>query len=134
MTERKPPGVDFESWVDKQIREAGERGAFDDLAGKGKPLPDLDKPYDELWWVRKKMHQEGVAMALPPALALRKDVEDVHLTAAKARSEREVRRIVAELNERIAEARRRPPAGPPLTVSPLDADEVVERWRKDRSG
>ncbi|MCM2578699.1 J-domain-containing protein [Streptomyces meridianus] len=132
MTERKPPGLDFESWVDKQIREASERGAFDDLAGAGKPLPELDRPYDELWWVRKKMHQEGVAV-LPPALALRKEAEDVHVTAAKARSEAEVRRIVAEINERIAEALRRPPAGPPLSLSPLDADEVVGRWRAERS-
>ena len=31
MTERKPPGVSFESWVDKQIREAEARGEFAEL-------------------------------------------------------------------------------------------------------
>lgn len=29
MTQRRPAGVDFESFVDKQIREAAERGEFD---------------------------------------------------------------------------------------------------------
>ena len=33
MTERKPPGVSWESWIDRQIREAEERGAFADPRG-----------------------------------------------------------------------------------------------------
>jgi hypothetical protein len=49
MTARKPPGVGWESWIDKQIREAEERGEFEDLPGAGQPIPDLDKPFDELW-------------------------------------------------------------------------------------
>ena len=52
MTERKPPGVGFETWVERQIREATERGEFDNLPGAGKPVADLDKPHDELWWIK----------------------------------------------------------------------------------
>ena len=33
MTERKPPGVSWETWIDRQIREGMERGDFDGLAG-----------------------------------------------------------------------------------------------------
>ena len=55
MTARKPPGVGWESWIDKQIREAEERGEFEDLPGAGQPIPDLDKPFDELWWVKNKL-------------------------------------------------------------------------------
>jgi Domain of unknown function (DUF1992) len=40
MTERKPPDLSFTSWIDRQINEAAERGAFDNLPGAGKPLPD----------------------------------------------------------------------------------------------
>ncbi len=29
MTERKPPEISFASWIDQQINEAAERGAFD---------------------------------------------------------------------------------------------------------
>ncbi|SMC89901.1 DUF1992 domain-containing protein [Lentzea albidocapillata] len=39
MTQRKPPGMGFESWIDRQIREAQERGEFDNLPSAGKPLP-----------------------------------------------------------------------------------------------
>ncbi|MFF8830734.1 DUF1992 domain-containing protein [Streptomyces sp. NPDC015131] len=127
MTERKPPGVDFESFVDKQIREAAERGDFRDLPGFGKPLADDSAPYDEMWWVRGKMHREGIAPVLPPALALRKEAEDALEAVDRAASEAEVRRIVAAVNEKIAAAIRRPPPGPPLRLAPLDADELVRR-------
>lgn len=36
---------DWESWVDQQIREAQERGAFDHLPGKGRPLDLTPNPY-----------------------------------------------------------------------------------------
>jgi hypothetical protein len=29
MTERKPPGIGFQTWVERQIREAMERGVED---------------------------------------------------------------------------------------------------------
>jgi hypothetical protein len=135
MTERKPPGVPFESWVDKQIREAEERGAFADLPGAGKPLPALDAPYDELWWIKGKMQREGLSV-LPPTLVLRKAAEDAVAAVAEARSERQVRRIITEINERVEAAIRRPPEGPPLNLLPFDVERVVADWRegRERSG
>nr|WP_078591989.1 DUF1992 domain-containing protein [Streptomyces megasporus] len=132
MTERKPPGVSFETWVDRQVRVAAEQGGFDDLPGAGKPLPDLDRPYDELWWVKKKMDREGLSF-LPPALALRKEAEDALEAVSRAPSEARVRRIVAEINEKIAAARRMPPPGPPLGLAPFDVEQVVREWRERRS-
>ncbi|MEV6398455.1 DUF1992 domain-containing protein [Streptomyces sp. NPDC051907] len=131
MTERKPPGVSFESFVDKQIREATERGDFSSLAGFGKPLADDTAPYDELWWVKGKMHREGVSV-LPPSLALRKEAEDAREAAGRAPTESAVRRIVAEVNEKIAAAIRRPPPGPLLGIEPFDVEAVVQEWRASR--
>ncbi|MDX2290846.1 MULTISPECIES: DUF1992 domain-containing protein [Streptomyces] len=131
MTERKPPGVSFESFVDKQIREAAERGEFRELPGFGRPLPDDTAPYDELWWVKQKLHREGVAV-LPPALQLRKDAEDAAAAVAEAGSESQVRRILGEINTKIAEALRRPPAGPPLNLTPFDVEAELARWREAR--
>lgn len=131
MTERKPPGVSFESFVDKQIREAAERGEFSRLSGFGKPLDDDRAPYDELWWIKGKMHREG-ASVLPPSLTLRKEAEDAVEAVGRAVSESQVRRILGEINTRIAEALRRPPAGPPLNLTPFDVESMVERWRKER--
>lgn len=128
MTERKPPGVDFESFVDKQIRDAERRGEFRSLAGFGKPLPDDTAPYDELWWVKGKMHREGLSV-LPPSLALRKEAEDAAEKAAAAVSEQQVRRILTEINEKIEAALRRPPEGPPLNRRPFDVEAAVEEWR-----
>ncbi|WP_326795050.1 DUF1992 domain-containing protein [Streptomyces sp. NBC_01808] len=133
MTERKPPGVSFESWIDRQIREAAERGGFDDLPGKGKPLADLDRPYDELWWVKAKMAREQLS-ALPPSLAVRKEAEAALTAVTSARSEKEVREIVAEVNEKIRAAHRAPAVGPPLKLAPLDADTLVREWREGREG
>ncbi|MGP3953590.1 J-domain-containing protein [Streptomyces sp. 7N604] len=132
MTERKPPGVGFESWVDKQIREAADRGEFDDLPGAGKPIPGLDRPYDELWWIKEKMHRENVSY-LPPTLTLRKEAEDALAAASQAASESEVRQIVADINEKIREAIRKPLSGPQLNLVPFDAERVVREWRERRT-
>jgi hypothetical protein len=132
MTERKPPGVGFETWVERQLREAAERGAFDDLPGAGKPIPDLDKPHDELWWVKQKLRRENFSY-LPPTIALRKRAEEALEAAARAGSEDAVRRIVADINARIIEGNRKAASGPPLNLAPFDVERVVRDWR-DRRG
>ncbi|MFE9834516.1 DUF1992 domain-containing protein [Streptomyces sp. NPDC005551] len=132
MTERKPPGVSFESWVDKQIREAEARGEFTELAGAGRPLPAVtDAPYDELWWIKRKMAREGLSV-LPPTLALRKEAEDALAAAAAAPSEGAVRRIVEAVNAKIREVMFKPPPGPPLGLKPYDVEEIVRDWRERR--
>ncbi|WP_225821061.1 DUF1992 domain-containing protein [Streptomyces naphthomycinicus] len=133
MTERKPPGVPFESWVDKQIRDAQGRGEFDRLPGAGAPLPtELETAYDELWWVRRKMAREGLSV-LPPALALRKEAEDALAAARAAPSERIARKIIEDVNVKIRDMMFKPPPGPPLGKKPYDVEEVVREWRQRRA-
>jgi hypothetical protein len=129
MTERKPPGVSFETWVERQIREATERGEFDNLPGAGKPIADLDKPHDELWWVRQKLRREHLTY-LPASIALRKEAEEALLAAARAGSEQEVRRIVADINAKIVKGNRKAASGPPLNLVPFDVERVVRGWRE----
>ncbi|MER6944319.1 DUF1992 domain-containing protein [Nonomuraea sp. NPDC000554] len=130
MTERKPLGVNFESWIDRQIREAEERGEFDNLPGAGKPIPGLDKPHDDMWWVKQKLREEGLSFPLPPTLALRKDAEEALAAALGARTEAEAREIVSEINERIRKAIRTGLPGPPLNLMPYDVEEIVSEWRQ----
>ncbi|MCK2213889.1 DUF1992 domain-containing protein [Actinomadura sp. ATCC 31491] len=132
MTDRKPIGMPFESWIDRQIREAEERGEFDDLPGSGKPLPGLDRPQDDLWWIKQKVASEGLEMPLPPTLALRKDAEAALAEARGARTEAEVRRVLEEINERIRQAIRTGLSGPPLNLMPFDVDRIVSEWRKEQ--
>lgn len=134
MTERKPAGMPYESWVDKQIREAEERGAFADLPGKGKPLPGHGKRYDEDWWLRGYLERENVPVdvMLPEPLRLRREVHRLAETVRPLRTEEQVRDVVRELNLRIV-AHLRAGGGPRVPVAPVDADAVVARWRDDRS-
>lgn len=135
MTRRRPPGMSYRSWVDEQIREAEARGAFDNLEGKGRPLPGLDGPRHELDWVAGLLRRENVdvAVLLPPSLALRKEVQDLRTTLAALPSEAKVREHLADLNRRIREAHRRPQEGPPLTVMSQDVEAAVARWHDDRA-
>jgi Domain of unknown function (DUF1992) len=133
LTERKPTGENFESWVERRIREAQERGEFDNLSGAGKPIADLDQPYDALWWVKRKLRQEQLSY-LPPTLALRKEAEEALDAAARARSEADVRRIVERINHKILEANRKAASGPPLDLMPFDVERVVAAWRERHPG
>jgi hypothetical protein len=129
MADRKPPGVPWESWIDRQIREAQERGDFDNLPGAGKSIPDLDRPRDELWWVRRKLQDEQLSY-LPPALQVRKDVEVAREQIRRATSERQVRQIVADINDAIRAVNRGTLAGPSPSVALLDEELVVTQWRE----
>lgn len=133
MTERKPPEVSFESWIDKQIRLAQERGDFDNLPGAGKPIPLSGDVDDELWWVKGYLRRENLPFdaLLPTSLQLRKQIERLPETVRGIPSEDAVREIVHQLNLEIV-AWLRAPSGPRVPVSPVDADEVVSQWRMDR--
>jgi len=135
VTERKPPGVSFESWVDQQIRQASERGDFDNLPGAGKPIPGRGDPYDEEWWLRSYLRREEIPAEdlLPTSLLLLKEIERLPDTVRDLPSEREVRDTATKLNARIMDWLRSPSGGPRVRVRPVDVDAVVERWRADRA-
>jgi pyruvate/2-oxoglutarate dehydrogenase complex dihydrolipoamide acyltransferase (E2) component len=134
MTERKPPGVSFETWIEKQIRDAGERGAFDNLPGAGKPLPNLDAPQDDEWWVKDFIRREGIPTEelLPTPLKLRREIELLRGTVARFRREQQVRDHVEDLNVQIKDWIRFG-TGPFVPVAPVDVEKVVEQWQADRA-
>jgi hypothetical protein len=133
MTERKPPGVSFESWVDRQIREAAERGEFENLPGAGKPLPGWGGVDDEDWWLSSYLRrEEATGAALPTPLRLRKEVETLRETVARLTDEGKVREVVARLNEDIT-ALWRAPSTLGVHVGPVSVDKVVAQWRADRA-
>lgn len=132
MSARKPPGVPWESFIDRQIREAQQRGDFDGLPGTGKPLADLDRRRDDLWWVRRKLKDEHLS-TLPPTLQIRKDVDEARAAIERAPSEAAVRDIVRAINARIIHVNRTAVQGPPSTVMPLDEERAVARWREGRA-
>jgi len=132
MTQRKPPGTSWESWIESQIRVAMEAGAFDNLPGAGKPLPDRGLEYDPLWWVKQLAQREQISL-LPPSLELLRKVEKELATIEKLPDEAAVRRRVGALNVEIAKVNATVVEGPPTRLGPLDVDQVVARWRRTRS-
>lgn len=135
MTTRKPAHVSFPDWIEGQIIAAQRAGAFDNLAGKGKPIPGLGHPRHDMEWVTDYLRREDVAVAgvLPPQLALAKEVEDLPATVAKLHSEAAVRALVNDLNARIRAARLAPQEGPTVRLRTPDADAVVSVWAAGRT-
>ena len=132
MTERKPPGTSWETWIDAQIRVAREQGAFDNLPGAGKPLPNLDQEYDLAAWVKQLVQREQLSI-LPPSLELLRKVEKELAAIEKVHDEAAVRCRVTALNLEIAKVNATVVEGPPTRLSTLDVDKVVAHWRRTRS-
>ena len=135
MTERKPPGVSFETWVETQIAQARERGDFDRLSGTGKPIAGLDREQTAYDWAVAKARREGVETAamLPPGLALRRERDQLPDRAARLATEAEVRALAEDYNARVEAFWRRPQESRWSPVPGLaDVDALVAGWQLAR--
>jgi len=131
MTEQKPPGMSWESWIEQQIREAREAGLFDNLPGAGKPLASLAEGYDPLWWVKQLVQREKISV-LPPSLEMLRKVESEMVAVWKLGDEAKVRSRILALNREIAKVNARSTEGPPTRLGPLDVETIVAEWRTRR--
>ncbi len=131
MTERKPPGASVGSWIDAQIGAAMREGAFDNLKGAGKPLPNSGQGYDPDRWVKQLLEREGATIT-PPSLELRRKVEKELAGLGTLPDEATVRQRIASLNAEIAKFNRTVVEGPPTNLAPFDIDQMVTRWRQAR--
>lgn len=123
------------TWVDLQVRQAMERGDFDDLPGQGKPIEGLGAEHDPDWWVKRLVERENIAL-LPPALALRKEDAELDGRLDRINVEAEVRREVEDFNARVRKAIYTPPtgpSGPPVITRQRDIDAEVAAWRERRT-
>lgn len=128
MTERKPTGASWRSWIEHQITEGQRGGAFDDLVGAGKPIADIGVVHDEMWWVKAKLRDEEIDW-LPPTIAIRAEREAAIDAALAAPDETTVRLVIDDLNRRIRYVNSHATAGPPSSVVVVDVEMILERWR-----
>ncbi|MFC8315198.1 DUF1992 domain-containing protein [Gordonia sp. NPDC057258] len=127
----------FESRVERMIREATERGEFDNLPGAGKPL-DLTDSDDPDWWVKRKIREENLdsSALLPAPLLLRREAQDFPESLRHIADVDAVRDILVEFNRRVREAHlaSRQMALPHSVVAhTVDVDDMIRRWRALRS-
>ena len=125
----------WESPVERAIREAQERGEFDNLPGTGKPLRSLGDPErdDPDWWVKQLAEREHLDLsgALSPPLALRKEAATFPASLLDLRTEASVRAVLEDYNHRVKTDRLRPGVGStfPIWAPLVDVDDLVEQWR-----
>lgn len=107
----------FESLADKRIREAIERGEFENLPGEGKPIEELNRPYDPNWWVQTWIQRERLrGTRQEQASELARELSTVWPLA----NEKAVLERVSELNARASN----------IGVEPFEPDEIVGLWRQ----
>lgn len=122
----------FESFVERQVREAIERGEFDNLPGAGRPIPGLDGRHDPDWWIRRRMTDEDLRAALPPPLALRREAEEIQRTLADVADEDAARAIVEDLNARITAGNARQTTRTGIITRRVNVEQVLQQWRDSR--
>jgi len=121
----------WDSWIEQQIREADEQGAFENLPGFGRPSPGLEAGYDPDWWVKQFVQREGVSV-LPPALELLQKVERVLADLSRLPTEAQVREQLIALNAEIAKVNAMTLDGPATRLGVLDVDSIINEWRARR--
>jgi hypothetical protein len=134
MTQRKPQGMTFESWVEQQIRRAADEGAFEGLSLTGKPLPRRDREKSSYEWALEwaRREEDDVAAMLPTGLALRKEREELRGLIGRQTSEIAVRALVEAHNERVDQYYRRPVEGVWVPVGMADLETELALWRRGR--
>lgn len=118
-----------DAWVDLQVRQAMARGDFEDLPGLGKPIEGLTDGHDPDWWLKSLIERERITGVLPPSLQIRREDAELDARLDRLGDETEVRRAVADFNERVRWALYRPAEGPPMITPQRDPDHEVDRWR-----
>ena len=96
----------WESLIDKKIREAMERGEFDNLAGQGEPIDLSENPYEDPDWrtAHRMLRNAGFA---PSWIEERKDI-DAELAVARSNLARvwDIRRNARNTEHERSAARR----------------------------
>lgn len=131
------PGPElFENHVERLLRQARERGEFDNLTGSGKPLPpDWYADTSENWWIHRKIADEGLSSdaMLPPEVLLRRERRAIQDTLASVTDEEHARTIVRDLAARIAQSNRDQRGTRMPLVAPLPLESTIAQWRQRRT-
>ena len=87
--------------VEEQIKEAMEKGEFDDLPGKGKPL-DTKSYFRPPPHLRMAYHILKDSGHLPYELSIKKEIEDLKARREAVQDEAEQRRLDREITQKTA--------------------------------
>ncbi|MDL1956069.1 MAG: DUF1992 domain-containing protein [Candidatus Desulfofervidus auxilii] len=122
----------FHKIAEKRIQEAMERGEFDNLEGKGKPLPredDMEHVPPELRMAYKILKNAG---CLPPELMLKKEIKELKDLLETMEDEKEIYLCCRRLNFLIMKLNMMRPTSPLLEEGQVYYKKIVYRMAKRR--
>jgi len=122
----------FRKIAERRIQDAIERGEFDNLPGKGKPLPREDDVYHvppELRMAYKILKNAG---CLPPELMLRKEIKELKDLLETMEDEKEVYLCCRHLNFLIMKLNIMRPVSPLLEEGQVYYKKILYRIAKRR--
>jgi hypothetical protein len=129
--EEKDPEKRRAAFIEHTIRQNMREGFFENVEGTGQPLSWIDKPYDELWWVKQLVEREKLSI-LPESLELRREIEQKLQEIRSMTQERFVREELEALNAKIRRANATTIQGPPTVLVPINIEAVVAKWKAER--
>jgi hypothetical protein len=119
----------FQKIVEKRIRKAKDKGAFDDLPGHGEPLSIEDDSHipDDLRLVHKILKN---ADCLPPELQLRKEIRQMEDMLAAIPDEKEKYRQIKRINYKIMQLNMMGKGSPLLEETQVYYGKLVDKFGK----
>lgn len=124
-----------ERMAEERIQAAIDSGAFDNLAGSGKPLPQTGT-FTQERWLQQYLEREGLdgLATAPTVLGLRKEAQQFPDSLLHYPDEQSVREHLRDYNRRVKHNRLHPDPQLPRTImAPLiDVEAMVQRWRERR--
>lgn len=115
--------------VEQRIKEALERGDFDDLPGKGKPLPIEDDSMvpDELRLAYKILKNAG---CVPPELELHREIRRMEDLLKDLPDEEERYKLMKKINFQILKLNMAGKKSPLLEKQELYYKKVIDKLAK----
>jgi hypothetical protein len=127
--QRETPMVAFEKIVERKIREAQEKGAFDNLPGSGNPidLQDDSNIPEDLRLAYKILKN---ADCLPPEIQLRKEIRQMEDMLDSIPDEKEKYRQIRKINFKIMQLNMMGKKSPLLEEDQIYYDRLLDKLDK----
>ena len=115
--------------IEKKIKEAQEKGEFDNLPGKGKPLTlDDDSSVPEDLRLAYKILKN--ADCLPPEIELKKEIRQMEDILADIPDEEERYRLIKKINLKITKLNMMGRGSPLLEAEQVYYGKVIDKIEK----
>ncbi len=121
--------VVFQKIIEQKIKEAQEKGLFDNLPGRGSPLKPEDDSHvpDDLRLAYKILKN---ADCLPPELELRKEIRQMEDMLENIPDEKEKYRQIKKINYKIMKLNMMRGTSPLLAETEIYYKKLVEKLGK----